>query len=157
MSLVPKNLRPSILTVFYVFHAMFFGWLLMLLVAIIGVVLRLRDRLYTARWFHKLLVVMIPIGMIAIWGVWVTAETGRQPWIVNGKLLTAAAVSPLKPWSVLSSLILFVLIYLTLLGTYAWYVARAVRQGPGDGPLAAPSPPRSAPALEPSPGIAPAA
>jgi cytochrome d ubiquinol oxidase subunit I len=40
---------------------------------------------------------MTPIGLLGIWGGWVTAETGRQPWIVYGKLLTAQAVSPLKP------------------------------------------------------------
>jgi cytochrome bd-type quinol oxidase subunit 1 len=34
---------------------------------------------------------------------------------------------------VLSTLIGFVLIYLTLLGTYVWYVARVVRQGPDEG------------------------
>jgi cytochrome bd-type quinol oxidase subunit 1 len=44
---------------------------------------------------------------------------------------TAAAVSPLKTWPVITSLTLFVTIYLSLLGTYAWYVARVVRQGPG--------------------------
>jgi cytochrome bd-type quinol oxidase subunit 1 len=33
---------------------------------------------------------------------------------------------------VLITLILFVLIYLTLLGTYVWYVARVVREGPDD-------------------------
>jgi len=77
---------------FYGFRAMFFGWLLMLAVAIVGVVLRLAGRLYSTRWFHKLLVGLVPIGMIAIWGGWVTAETGRQPWIVYGKLLTAQAV-----------------------------------------------------------------
>jgi cytochrome bd-type quinol oxidase subunit 1 len=38
--------------------------------------------------------------------------------------------------SVLTTLVLFILIYLTLLGTYAWYVARAVRQGPDEGPVA---------------------
>jgi cytochrome bd ubiquinol oxidase subunit I len=156
-SLVPNKLRPSILSAFYGFRAMFFGWLLMLLVAIVGVVLRLRGRLYSARWFHRVLVAIIPIGIVAIWGGWVLAETGRQPWIVNGQLRTAAAVSNLKPWSVLISLTLFVLIYLALLGTYARYVARVVRQGPGDGPLAEPSLPLTAPTLKPSPGVVPAA
>jgi len=135
---VPNNLRPSILATFYGFRFMFFGWLLMLAVAVVGVFLRLRGLLYSSRWFHKLLIVLTPIGIVAVWGGWVTAETGRQPWIVNGQLPTAAAVSPLHGWSVLTSLTVFVLVYLTLLGTYAWYVARVVRQGPGDGPLTVP-------------------
>jgi cytochrome d ubiquinol oxidase subunit I len=155
LKLVPKNLRPMMIPTFYGFHVMFFGWLLMLAVAIVGVVLRLGGRLYSTRWFHRLLVGLVPIGIIVIWGGWVTAETGRQPWIVYGKLLTAQAVSPLKPAAVLTSLTLFALIYLTLLGTYGWYVARAVRQGPEEGPLGEPAIPSIRPSTVPSLGPRP--
>jgi cytochrome d ubiquinol oxidase subunit I len=153
LSLTPKNLRPQILTTYYGFRVMWFGWLLMLAVAMVGVILRLRGRLYTTRWFHKLLLVMIPSGIVGIWGGWILAETGRQPWLVYGKLLTAAAVSPLKPGVVLTTFVLFLLIYVVLLATYAWYVARAVREGPGDGPLDEPAVPSLRP--EPRGGVAP--
>jgi cytochrome bd ubiquinol oxidase subunit I len=154
LSLTPKALRPSILTTFYGFRVMWFGWALMLAVAMIGVVLRLRGRLYNTSWFHKLLVWMVPTGFLAIWGGWVLAETGRQPWLVYGKLLTAAAVSPLKTWPVIISLTVFVLVYVALLGTYIWYVARVVREGPEDGPLIDPADPSLRP--EPRPSLAPA-
>jgi cytochrome d ubiquinol oxidase subunit I len=75
---------------------------------------------------------------------------------VYGKLLTAEAVSPLKTWQVLSTFSLFILIYVSLLGIYAWYVARAVRKGPDDGSGAATSPEPRAPAAPPIPGLAPA-
>jgi cytochrome d ubiquinol oxidase subunit I len=106
-----------------------------------GIALRLRGRLYSARWFHKLLVALVPVGFVSIWAGWVLAETGRQPWLVYGRLPTAAAVSALKPWSVLVSLIVFVVLYLALLGTYVRYVVRAVREGPGDGPIVEPAAP----------------
>jgi cytochrome d ubiquinol oxidase subunit I len=154
LDLTRKALRPSMLTTFYGFRAMYFGWLLMIAVAMVGVVLRLRGRLYDTRWFHKLLVGLVPIGMVAIWGGWVTAETGRQPWIVYGKLLTADAVSPLHTWPVVASFTVFVLIYLTLLGTYAWYVARVVREGPEEGPLPEPAAPSIA--THQLPGLQPA-
>ena len=134
LDLTPKSTRPAMLPTFYGFHVMYELSLVMLAVAMIGIALRLRGRLYDTRWFHKLLVAAVPIGIVAIWAGWVTAETGRQPWIVYGKLPTAAAVSPLKPAVVLITLIMFVLVYLALLGAYAWYVARAVREGPGDDP-----------------------
>jgi cytochrome d ubiquinol oxidase subunit I len=154
LKMTPKDLRPMMLTTFYGFRFMYFGWLLMLATAMIGLVLRLRGTLYTTRWFHKLLVWLVPIGILAIWGGWITAETGRQPWLVYGKLLTAAAVSPLKPVPVLTSLVVFILIYLALLGTYAWYVARAVRRGPDEGALAEPTVPSIQ--QSPLPGLAPA-
>jgi cytochrome d ubiquinol oxidase subunit I len=142
------------LTTFYGFRAMYFGWLLMLAVAMIGLILRLRGRLYSTRWFHKLLVGIIPIGIVAVWGGWVLAETGRQPWLVYGKLLTAQSVSPLHTWQVIASLTVFIVIYLALLGTYAWYVARVVREGPGDGPIVEPVTPSIRPKT--APGLAPA-
>ena len=152
---VPKRLRPIMVAEFYGFHTMWFAWLVMINVAIVGVVLRLAGRLYDSRRFHQLLVGLVPIGILAIWGGWIVAEVGRQPWIVNGQLLTAQAVSRLKPAAVLTSLILFILIYLTLLSTYVWYVARVVRQGPEEAPVGEPAippmRPRSFPSLAPTP------
>jgi cytochrome d ubiquinol oxidase subunit I len=151
LKLTRKELRPMMLPAFYGFHLMWWSAVVMLAVALIGIALRLRGRLYSARWFHRLLVGLVPIGVVATWAGWVLAETGRQPWLVYGKLLTADAVSPLKPVAVLTTLILFVLIYLALLGTYVWYVARVVREGPGDGP-----PEPTAPSLRPTPLPSPA-
>ncbi len=141
LKLTAKDLQPNVIPVFYGFRVMWYGAMVMLAIAFVGIILRLRDRLYSARWFHKLLVVSVPIGIVAIWAGWITAESGRQPWIVYGKLLTAQAVSPLNATSVLTSLIAFIAIYAVLLGTYVWYVVRIVRQGPGDGPLDEPSGP----------------
>jgi cytochrome d ubiquinol oxidase subunit I len=151
---VPEQLRPAMLPTFYGFRLMWWSSVVMLAVSMIGIALRLRGRLYSARWFHRLVVVMVPSGVVATWAGWVLAETGRQPWLVYGKLLTADAVSPLKPAAVLTTLIGFVLIYLALLGTYVWYVARVVREGPGEEPLAEPAAPSLRPAPLPSPAPA---
>jgi cytochrome d ubiquinol oxidase subunit I len=152
LKLTPKQLRPMMLPTFYGFHLMWWAAVVMLGVALTGIALRLRGRLYSARWFHKLVVAMVPSGIVATWAGWVLAETGRQPWLVYGHLLTADAVSPLKPAAVLTTLAAFIVVYLALLGTYVWYVARVVRQGPGDGPLFEPA----APAVEPEPLSRPA-
>jgi cytochrome bd ubiquinol oxidase subunit I len=154
LTLTPKQLRPMMLPTFYGFHLMWWSSVVMMAVAMIGIALRLRGRLYSARWFHRLVVAMVPSGIVATWAGWVLAETGRQPWLVYGKLLTADAVSPLHPAAVLTTLIAFVLAYLALLGTYVSYVARVVREGPGDGPLAEPAAPSLRPAPLPNPAPA---
>jgi cytochrome d ubiquinol oxidase subunit I len=150
----PARLRPQMWPTFYGFRAMWYAYLAMFAVAMVGVILRLRGTLYTARWFHRLLFAMTPIGILAIWGGWITAETGRQPWIVNGQLLTADAVSPLRTWQVLASLVAFIAVYVALLGTYIWYVARVVRQGPDYQPEGEPDDPVRTPAPDARPGLA---
>ena len=43
---------------------------------------------------------------------WILTEMGRQPWIVNGVLLTQSSVSAtVAPWEILTSMILFTLVY----------------------------------------------
>ena len=43
---------------------------------------------------------------------WILTEMGRQPWVVNGVLLTQTAVSPtVAPGAVLASMIMFTIVY----------------------------------------------
>jgi cytochrome d ubiquinol oxidase subunit I len=143
--LTPAQDRPSMLTTFYGFRIMYYAALAMLATAMIGVILRLRRRLYVTRWFHRWLLVMTPAGPVAIIAGWVLAETGRQPWLVYGKLLTADSASPLDGWQVLTSLALLIIVYATLFAAYIWYVARVMRQGPEDQPVPEPVRARVAP------------
>jgi cytochrome bd ubiquinol oxidase subunit I len=130
LSSTPPGDRPNMWTTFFGFRTMFYSSMVMFFAAMTGVVLRLRRRLFTARWFHKLVLAMTPIGVIAIIGGWVTAETGRQPWVVYGHLRTSAAVSHLATPSLLFSFAGFLAIYLFMLTAYIVYVVRTVRQGP---------------------------
>lgn len=109
---------------------MFYASMVMFAAAFTSVVLRLRRRLFSARWFHQLVLWMTPIGVVAIIGGWVLAETGRQPFVVYGQLRTSEAASDIAPASVIFSLVCFVVIYLSLLTAYVVYVIRAVRRGP---------------------------
>jgi cytochrome d ubiquinol oxidase subunit I len=93
-------------------------------------VLRLRRRLWTARRFHWLLLVLTPVGILSVIGGWVTAEAGRQPWVVFGQLSTADGVSHLAPGAVVFSLVVFVLLYLFMLVAYIGYIAHTMRIGP---------------------------
>ena len=56
-------------------------------------------RLATSRWVLWLLVICIPLPIIAINLGWMSAEVGRQPWVVQGLLRTSQGVSPLLPAS----------------------------------------------------------
>ena len=67
-----------------------------------------RKRLEQHRWLLWLLVVCFPLPIIAMNLGWMTAELGRQPWIVQGVLRTTAGVSPVvSGGEVLTTLDLF--------------------------------------------------
>ncbi|MFL5588297.1 MAG: cytochrome ubiquinol oxidase subunit I [Ktedonobacteraceae bacterium] len=136
---IPPAQQPPMVFAFYGFHLMFYISTLIFCVTACGIVLRLRGRLYTARWFHRFVLIMFPAGIVVVICGWIAAETGRQPYVVYGKLTTAAAVSPLAPGLVVASLTAFILIYLTLLTLYIAYLVRTIRRGPGDIPRLAPA------------------
>jgi cytochrome bd ubiquinol oxidase subunit I len=133
MTLVPPQAQPPLAPTFWGFHLMYYLGLLMLFVTAASILLRLRGRLYSARWFHRMMTIVMPIGAMAIICGWVVAEVGRQPWVVYGKLMTSNAVSPLSPAEVQLTLWAFIVIYIVLLTLYIRYLVRAIRIGPDDG------------------------
>ncbi|MGH6930520.1 MAG: cytochrome ubiquinol oxidase subunit I, partial [Dongiaceae bacterium] len=121
--------RPNAPIVFWSFRLMVAMGAIMILVAATSAFLFLRRRLFDSRWFLRLLVLCAPTGFVAVLAGWVTAEVGRQPWVVYGLLRTAEAASPVPAGSVLTSLALFVLVYGVVFGAGIYYIAKVVRDG----------------------------
>jgi len=66
----------------------------MFLVAAVGAWLYRRRTLEKARWYLWTAIVAIAFPFIAAISGWLLTEMGRQPWIVQGLLLTSKANSP---------------------------------------------------------------
>ena len=66
----------------------------MFLVAALGAWLYWKQKLEQARWFQWTAIVAIALPYIAATAGWILTEMGRQPWIVQGLLLTSKANSP---------------------------------------------------------------
>jgi cytochrome d ubiquinol oxidase subunit I len=130
LDLTPQQDRPLMAPVFWGFRIMFYGALLMFGTLFYATILRFRRRLWTSRRFHTWLIWMTPVGILAILGGWVTAEAGRQPWVVFGYLRTSAAVSHLAPAELVFSVAGFCLMYAVMLGVYIAYIVRTMRIGP---------------------------
>ncbi|MFC3128232.1 cytochrome ubiquinol oxidase subunit I [Coralloluteibacterium stylophorae] len=73
---------------------------------------------------------MWPSGLVAVLAGWITAEIGRQPWVIYGQLRTADAVSAVSGAAVAVSLAAFVLVYLFVFGMGGYYIGVMVRRGP---------------------------
>src|SRR5229473_550552 len=129
--------RPDSTIVFWSFRVMVGMALLMLLLGVLGLVLRLRNKLYDTRWFQRFALAMGPSGLIALLAGWITTEVGRQPWVVYGVLRTADAVSPLTSQQVGTSLLIFIIVYFLVFGTGIYYMLKLMAKGPDVGDQAA--------------------
>ncbi|AWU96266.1 cytochrome ubiquinol oxidase subunit I [Azospirillum ramasamyi] len=127
----PPEDRPDPSIVFWTFRVMVAIGFLMLGVAVTHLVLRFRGRLYSSERFLRFLVACMPIGFIAILAGWYTTEIGRQPWVVQGYMRTADAVTPsLTTNAALVSLLAFVVAYTIIYGAGTYYLIRLLRIGP---------------------------
>ncbi|MBC7830839.1 MAG: cytochrome ubiquinol oxidase subunit I [Hyphomicrobium sp.] len=126
----PPSERPPVLPVFISFRIMVGLGLLMLLTGVVGAYLWARGRLFDTRWYLQPVQYVWPMGFIAILAGWYTTEVGRQPWIATGILRTADAVSPVHAMAVLTTLILFVIVYTIVFSMGIYYINRLIEYGP---------------------------
>lgn len=128
---VARQDQPIVFPVFFTFRIMLGVGILMLLLTLIALYLRVKNRLYTANWFLKISVLCAPLGFIALWCGWVTAEIGRQPWIVYQLIRTINAVSNVSVLNVIISFALIIIVYGIIFGVfYFYFLNRMIRQGP---------------------------
>lgn len=144
----PSDDRPPVIPVFFAFRIMVGMGVLMLIVGWVGAWLWARGRLFTTRWYLEIAQWAWPLGFIAVLSGWYTTEIGRQPWIAYGVLRTADAASPVAPAAVLTTVTLFILVYLCVFAIGIYYINRLINHGPtgaaAETPEALPSRPLSA-------------
>lgn len=128
---VSVNEQPKVAPVFYSFRVMIFIGLWLFLLSIVGVILWIMDKL-ESRFFLKSCVYSAPLGFIAVIFGWMSAEMGRQPWIINGIMRTQDAVSLVKANQVWMSLAGLVFVFAFALSFYLVYLFRLIRKGPVD-------------------------
>lgn len=128
---VPIKDQPVVIAVFYSFRVMVAIGLAMMFLAIIGLCLRRNQNLYKAQWFHKLCFYFSPMGFLAIITGWITAECGRQPWVVYHLLRTKDAVSPVSVEHVVITMMMIFVVYFMIFGFfYPLYLRKIIHIGP---------------------------
>ncbi|MFW5679730.1 MAG: cytochrome ubiquinol oxidase subunit I [Pseudomonadota bacterium] len=123
-------LHPPVAKVFFAFRVMVGVGLLMLVVSWFAVWRLRRHGLSPS--LGRGLVAMTFSGWVATLAGWYTTEIGRQPWLVDGVLLTADAVGPVPAAMVASTLVLYLVVYATLIATYVavlFYLAGKAARG----------------------------
>jgi cytochrome bd ubiquinol oxidase subunit I len=126
----PNDYIPLMVVTYWSFRTMVGMGMVMLFASAFGLFVVLRN------WSPKLLKWLkwmpytIPLPFIAGVAGWVTTEMGRQPWIVQGLLTTAQAISPnLTVADVTISLVGFTLLYGVLAAVMVRLMYKFARQG----------------------------
>ena len=101
----------------------------MLLTALISIYQRKKGSFYTSKPWLTLAIWMGPTGLLAILAGWFVTEVGRQPWVVNGLLRTADAVSQHTTLHMSISLIGFITVYTLVFVTGYLYMVRLMKRG----------------------------
>lgn len=108
------------------------GGVLVLLSAF-GLFLSFRNKLMGSKKYLKFMVPAILLPFIGNSFGWIMSEIGRQPWVVNGLMKTADAVSPnVSAAKVLTSLISFSVVYVILGAVMVYLFVRVIKQGPDE-------------------------
>ena len=125
----PRDQWPNIAVVHTAFQIMVALGSYMALVSIWAGWLAYRRRDLTAnRWLLRALALGCPMGFIAIEAGWTVTEVGRQPWVIQGVLRTADAVTPMP--GLIVPFLLFTLLYCFLGVIVAWLLYRQIIRSP---------------------------
>jgi cytochrome d ubiquinol oxidase subunit I len=136
---IPKDEQPPIQPVFQSYHTMIWMWGLMLLGTVFGLYKMRKKTLENSPWLLRYLVAAVVFPQIANQVGWMTAEIGRQPWIVYGVLRTSQGVSPMiRSSHVVGSLIMFAFIYFALLALFLYLLNSKIKHGPEEAEDVAP-------------------
>ena len=111
----PGNYVPDVFIQYWSMRIMAYTAGLEFLLGLWGLWLIRRRTLASSRWFLRLAVWAVILPFLMNTAGWLLTESGRQPWIVQGLMLTKNAVSPsVGLASVITSLTVFVAAYVTL-------------------------------------------
>jgi cytochrome bd ubiquinol oxidase subunit I len=127
----PGYYAPSIFTMYWGFRIMVGLGFLMLLLALLALYPTLRGRPIAKYWYVKYFPLAIALPYLANSVGWIFTEMGRQPWVVFGLMKTEDAFSPnLTPGMVLTTLILFTLVYALLIVADVYLLVKYAKAGP---------------------------
>jgi len=120
---------------YYMYHVMVGLGTLFIAVMGFAALLLWRGRLYQSRAMRWILMLSVPFPYIANTAGWMTAELGRQPWIVYGLQRTAQGSSPnVSAGTVAFSALGYMGLYLLLGILFLYLVGREISHGPPASP-----------------------
>ena len=128
----PQELWPqNISLLYYSYHIMVGLGTIFIAIMVISLFLLWCGKLFNARWMLWILMLSLPFPYIANTAGWMTAELGRQPWLVYGLFRTADGYSKtVSPGNAMFTLLGFMGMYTVLGVLFLFLVRREIENGP---------------------------
>lgn len=126
-----ENWPDNIPLLYYSYHIMVGLGTLFIVVMMLALLLLARRRLYGSRAMLWTLMLALPFPYIATTAGWMTAELGRQPWLIYGVLRTAQGTSAnISASTGMFTLIGFMGMYMVLGILFLFLIYRELEHGP---------------------------
>lgn len=126
----PGDYIPPVAIVYWSFRGMVGLGVFFILLSLVGLALWWSGRLARAMWYLRVAVVALFLPYLANTAGWIVTEIGRQPWVVQGLLLTSDGVSPIVGGAMVwLSMVGFTLVYGFLAGVAGYLMHRYGRPG----------------------------
>jgi cytochrome d ubiquinol oxidase subunit I len=128
---IPRDEWPNVPLVFQTYHLMVMMWGVMFLITVFGLWFWKRGNLEKKKWCLWAMIFSVLLPHIGQQAGWISAEAGRQPWIVWKLLRTEHGVSTaIRASQVEGSIAMFVVIYLLLFALFLFLLDRKIKHGP---------------------------
>lgn len=111
----PEDVVPNVALTFYSFHLMVVLGFLFILIFSLALFLLYKGTIAQHKWFLWVALLSIPLPYVAGELGWIVAEVGRQPWIIQDLLTVDNAVTQVTTGSVITTFILFAIMFTALL------------------------------------------
>ncbi len=126
----PEDVVPPVGIVYWTFRLMIGFGCLCLLMMLLALFFAWKDKLAGKKWLYLFSMVCVPLIFIAGECGWITAEVGRQPWTIEGLLPVNAAVSGVSASSVMTTFIIFAVVFTLFLAIELRIMYKTISKGP---------------------------
>jgi cytochrome d ubiquinol oxidase subunit I len=128
----PEDQWPDkIELLYYSYHVMVGLGTIFIAVMALAALLLWRKKLFEARWMLWILMLSAPLPYIANTAGWMTAELGRQPWLIYGLMRTVHGASPrVAAGNAWFTLLGFMGMYTLLSILWLFLIYREIEHGP---------------------------
>ena len=130
----PRDQWPdNVALLFYSFHIMVGLGTIFLAIHLLGALALWRGFLYRSKVLLWTMLVLLPFPFIANTAGWMTAELGRQPWLIHGLMRTADGYSRNVSYgNTMFTLLGFLGLYGLITILYLFLIQRELEHGPGE-------------------------